>query len=250
MIFEESTNLAFAYGFAVTATMTISTILMIWIFKVRKHWVKMVIAFLTSIVNFFFLIAVFNKLPHGGYWSIIIALVPYLIINLWIQGNRIMRKNFRSLPMDVFLESYRQIYELQNNIKGTALFFSKSLSEIPPYVVHCMIRGNIIYENNVLVSVQITEEPYGIEYKRTENIAKGLSGMEINAGYMEVLNLTETFKELGFSEKVIFYGVEDIITGNPFLKIFAFLKKITPTFVRFHDLPYNKLHGVITRLNL
>jgi len=52
------------------------------------------------------------------------------------------------------------------------------------------------------------------------------------------------------SEKVIFYGVEDIITSNPLLKMFAFLKKITPTFVRFHDLPYNKLHGVITRLNL
>ncbi len=250
MIFKESTNLAFAYGFAVTATMTISTILMIWIFKVNKNWIKMIIAFLTSIVNFFFLIAVFNKVPHGGYWSIIIASIPYLVINLWIQGNRIMRKNFRSLPMDVFLESYRQIYELQNNIKGTALFFSKSLNEIPPYVVHCIIRGNIIYENNILVSIQITEEPYGINYRKTENIAPGLSGIEINAGYMEVINLTDIFKELSLSEKVIFYGVEDIITSNPFLKMFAFLKKITPTFVRFHDLPYNKLHGVITRLNL
>ena len=43
---------------------------------------------------------------------------------------------------------------------------------------------------------------------------------------------------------------EDIITGNPFLKLFALLKKITPPFVRFYDLPYNKLHGVITRLNI
>jgi KUP system potassium uptake protein len=55
---------------------------------------------------------------------------------------------------------------------------------------------------------------------------------------------------MGVEEKAIFYGVEDIETNKFFLKIFAFMKMITPPFVRFYKLPYNKLHGVVTRLEI
>ncbi|HSP86792.1 MAG TPA: KUP/HAK/KT family potassium transporter [Ignavibacteriaceae bacterium] len=250
LIFRESENLAAAYGFAVTATMTISSIFMIWIFGLKNEKKKLLPVLIVFIVNIAFLAAVFDKLSHGGFWSIVIAAIPFLIINLWSHGNQSMRKNFRSLPMEVFLESYNQLYRVGNNIKGTALFFTRTLSEVPPYMVHCIIRGNIIYENNILVSIHTTDSPYGIDHKRTENIAPGLSGIEIFSGYMEVLNLQKFFKKINLSEKVIFYGVEDIITKNPFLRLYSLLKKITPPFVRFYDLPYNKLHGVVTRLNL
>ncbi len=250
VVFKESKNLAAAYGLAVIATMTISTIFMIFIFKIKSNFLKMFIAFLVFLVNTVFLIASFDKLPHGGFWSVIIALIPFLIIRLWSKGNERMRGNFRSLPIDTFLESYNQLYSLGNNIKGSALFFTRTLNEIPPYMVHVIIRGNIIYENNIMVSIQTSDVPYGKSFNKNENIAPGLSGIEIKTGYMEIINLQKIFKELNFSEKVIFYGVEDIITTNPLLKLFSLLKKVTPPFVRFHDLPYNKLHGVVTRLNL
>ncbi len=249
-IFQKSENLAAAYGLAVTATMTISSSFMIWIFRIRKNRARMIIAFLVFLVDFLFLIAVFNKIPHGGFWSLIIAGIPFLVIQLWSKGGGAMRKSFRSLPIDVFIESYNQIYRLGNNIKGTALFFAKNLHEIPPYMVHCIIRGNIIYEQNILVSIITTDNPYGITFNKTDDLAVGLSGIQIHAGYLEILNITEILKENGITEKVIFYGVEDITTKKPLLKIYAFLKKVTPAFVRFYDLPYNKLHGVVTRLEL
>ncbi len=249
-IFQKSENLAAAYGLAVTATMTISASFMIWIFRIRKNRTRMLIASLVFVVDFLFLIAVFNKIPHGGYWSLIIAGIPFLIIQLWSNGGAAMRKSFRSLPIDVFIESYNQIYKIGNNIKGTALFFAKNLHEIPPYMVHCIIRGNIIYEHNVLVSIITTDSPYGISFNKTDKLAEGLSGIQIHVGYLEILNIPNILKENGITEKVIFYGVEDITTKKPLLMLYAFLKKITPAFVRFYDLPYNKLHGVITRLEL
>ncbi len=249
-LFRRSENLAAAYGLAVTATMTISALFMIWIFKLSKHRTKMIIAALVFITDFFFLIAVFDKIPHGGFWSIIIALIPFTVIQLWSRGGKVMHKSFMSMPVDIFLESYNQIYSLGNNIKGTALFFARNINEIPPYVVHCIVRGNIIYENNILVSIKATESPYGISVSKIISISKGLYGFQINTGYMEIVNIPAILKENGITEKVIFYGVDDITTKNPLLKLYSFLKKITPAFVRFYDLPSNKLHGVITRLDL
>lgn len=248
--FQRSENIAAAYGLAVTATMTISSIFMIWIFKLEENYMKMSASILVFVIVLGFLVAVMNKIPHGGYWSIVIAAVPFMVIKLWENGNKRMYRSFRALPLDTFIVSYNQIYGLGNNIKGTALFFTKSVKEIPPYMVHCIIRGNIIYENNILVSICTTDKPYGVNFQKIENIAHGLSGIIIEGGYLEVLDIQSLLKKNGISEKVIFYGVEDISTNKPWLKIFAFLKKITPSFVRFYTLPYNKLHGVETRLEL
>ncbi len=250
LIFQKSGNLAAAYGFAVTATMTISAAFMIWIFKIKKNKVKMFIAILVSLVDFLFLIAVFNKLPHGGFWSVIIAAIPFLIIQLWTNGGNAMHKSFRPLAIDIFNESYNQIYKQGNVLKGTALYFTRSLNEVPPYIVHCMIRCNIIYEKNILISIQTTDSPYGIEFNQIENIAQGLSGIQILTGYQEIFSITEILKAHGVDEKVIFYGVDDITTNKVLLKLYAFMKMITPAFVRFYELPYNKLHGVVTRLEL
>jgi len=248
--FRKSDNLAAAYGLAVTATMTISAMFMIWIFKIESKKAKMGIAILVFVVDLLYLVAVMNKVPHGGYWSIIVALVPFFVIQLWSSGHKAMYRSFKPLPFDVFKESYEQIYRLGNNINGTALFFTKDLDNVPPYVVHCIIRGNIIYEKNVLVSIQTTDSPYGTSFKKVDNLGHGLSGIIIQTGYMEFVDIPHLLKANGVTEKVIFYGAEDIVTNKIWLKIFATLKKLAPNFVAFYKLQYNKLHGVTTRLEL
>ncbi len=250
LLFQKSENLAAAYGLAVTATMTISSVFMIWIFKHQRKFLKFSVAIVVLIVDLIFLFAVMSKFPHGGFWSVVIASLPLFVTILWYLGNWKMSVSFRSLPIDTFLESYNQIYSSESKIKGTALFFVKSMDIVPPYVVHTMIRGNIIYEDNIFVSIQTTDAPYGISIKKIDNIAPGLRGYVVEAGYMEMLDLVKIFKESGISGKAIFYGEEDIVTKKPLLKIFSLIKRISPHFVKFHDLPYNKLHGVVTRLEL
>ncbi|MFA5803158.1 MAG: KUP/HAK/KT family potassium transporter [Melioribacteraceae bacterium] len=250
LVFKGSHNLAAAYGFAVTATMASSTLFMIWIFKRKNNKLKLTISLLVFVINIIFLISVFTKLPHGGYWSIVIAAIPFATIYLWTLGNKAIYRSFRSLPIDTYLESFNQLYEAGKYLPGTALFFTKSLDMIPPYMVHSTIRGSIIYEENILASIITMDKPFGVQKLYVPEIAEGLSGLEIQVGYMERMDVPKILREADIDPKVMFYGVDDIYTKRPFLKLFAFIKRITPNFVQFLQLPYQKLHGVITKIEI
>ncbi len=121
---------------------------------------------------------------------------------------------------------------------------------MPPYITRTMFIHNIIYEDNIIVSMTRQEEPFGISFDFKEKISDGLRVFEIRTGYMEVIEVEEILKKAGIEEKSIFYGLEDINTENIIWKIFAAIKNLTPSFVQFYKLPPNKLHGVITRLEI
>lgn len=249
-VFKESANLAAAYGLAVTATMFISSIFIVLILWNRKNYTKMFIAIFVLIITTIYLVAVTHKIPHGGYWSIIIALFVLAIMGLWLTGMNRLRKFLRSVTLDVFVESFKQIYETGNYVKGEAMFFTKNINVVSPYILHCMFRTGIMYEKNILVSVENTDVPYGVSLDRYEEVSPGLFVLEISYGYMEVPNLPALFKEWKFNEKAIFYGAEEIKTNKLFFKFFIVLKKIAPNWVSYFDFPYNKLHGVVTRIEI
>jgi KUP system potassium uptake protein len=95
-----------------------------------------------------------------------------------------------------------------------------------------------------------TDEPFDVTCHHKKNVGTGLEFFEVNAGYMEVLDIEKLLKANSISEKVIFYGIEDIETKNPVWKMFALIKKLTPNFVQFHKLPAAKLQGVVTRVEM
>ena len=121
---------------------------------------------------------------------------------------------------------------------------------VPPYVIHCIIRSNIIYERNIFISITRTDEPFGVFTCLHPALGPGLDAFEIRAGYMEVMEIERLLKENGITEKVIFYGIEEISTGNPFWRIFSVIKRLTPNFVQFNKLPASKLQGVVTRVEM
>lgn len=249
-IFQQSQNLAAAYGLAVTATMFISSIFIVTILGSQKEYIKMIVALIVLTVTGFYLVAVTHKIPFGGYWSIIIASITFGVIILWITGMKRLRKFLKSVDLETFKESFNQIYETGNYVSGEALFFTKNVNMVSPYILHCMFRTGIMYEKNVLVSVENTDQPYGITLERYEEVSKGLFLATIYYGYMEVPDLPKLFKQWGFNEKAIFYGAEEIKTEKLFLKSFILLKKIAPNWISYFDFPYNKLHGVVTRIEI
>jgi KUP system potassium uptake protein len=154
------------------------------------------------------------------------------------------------LDMETFLISYEQVYGKGKNIAGSALFFIHQGTVIPPYIIHCILGSNIIYENNIFISITRTEEPFGVETRYRPDFGSGLHLLDIMAGYMTVINIENVLKEKGIKEKIIFYGVDDISTKNPIWQVFSVIKKLSPNFVQFHKLPARKLHGVVTRLEM
>jgi len=249
LVFRKSENLAAAYGLAVTGTMTITGIMMTMIFsRTTKKW-KVPLALFVTAIDFVFLFSNLYKLPHGGYWSLILASIPLASILIWTKGQRALYLALRPLDLETYLLSYEQIYK-KGRISGTGLFFVKEWVTIPPYLVHCTIRSNIIYERNVLISIIRTDEPFGVETSLTTGIGTGLDGFVIRSGYMEIFDIEMLLKQNGILEKVIFYGIEDISTANPAWKVFSIIKKLTPNFVQFNKVPAAKLQGVITRVEM
>ena len=110
-----------------------------------------------------------------------------------------------------------------------------------------MFKNNIIYEDNIIVSIVKREDPFGVTGFFKEELAPGLRTFEVQMGYMEVPDVEEILREAGVSEKTIFYGVEDIQATNIIWQLFSVIKKLTPNIVQFYKLPANKLHGVVTR---
>jgi KUP system potassium uptake protein len=154
------------------------------------------------------------------------------------------------MTLETFLKRYHQLYDQQAKIRGTGLFFVRDIHRIPPYMVETLFVNNIIYEDNIIVSVIRVKEPFGVSGRFREPLAKGLRSFEIKAGYMEVVGVEKILRKFGIEEKAIFYGSEDIFTGNFIWKIFALIKKLSPSRMQFYKLPYPKLHGVLTRVDL
>ena len=249
-VFRASHNLAAAYGLAVTGSMAITGILMSMIFYYRRSYVKMSIAIVITGIDLVYFFSNTFKIPYGGYWSLVIAMLPLSLILIYTNGQRKLYKSMRPLRLDTFLVSYNQIYANLNKIAGTALFFAKDAKEIAPYIVHTMFKNNIIYEDNIIISIVRSDEPYGVNHQFKESIAPGLRAFEIRCGYLEVIDVEEILKMAGINEKTIFYGLEEIATNNIVWKIFSIIKKLTPSFLQFYKLPQNKLHGVITRVEM
>ena len=248
--FGESSRLAAAYGLAVTGTMALTGILMTWIFYLKNKKMLAVISIFVTIVDAAYLTANFYKIPHGGYWSLILSFMPFVMIILYTQGQKRLYRMMDFMSLEDFLIKFTRVYETTPRIKGTALFLIKDVKDIPFYVTQTMFFHGVIYDTNVFVSIIKRDDPFGITGFFKDDLAKGLKVFEMQMGYMEMIDVEEIMREQGIEERVVFYGLEDITSGNPIWKIFSLVKKLTPTFIQFYNFPPKKLHGVFTKVSM
>ena len=113
-----------------------------------------------------------------------------------------------------------------------------------------MFKNNILYEDNIILSIITRDDPFGVIGFFKGELAPGLRIFEIHMGYMEIIDIEKILNNAGINAKVIFYGLKEIVTRNIFWKIFSLIKRITPTIVQFYKLPPYKLHGVITLVEM
>jgi KUP system potassium uptake protein len=230
--------------------MAITGFMILWIFLIRGEIVKSVLALGVLLVNITFLISNFHKIAYGGYISILIAFIPFVIIMIYINGQKKLADALSPIPLDDFLLQFNEVYRSVNRISGTALFFARDFRKLPQYIPRIMFTNNIVYDDNIIISIIRTEQPFGVTWGFTREIAKGLSIFEIYLGYMEIVDIGSILKEAEIDEKTIFYGMEDIITTNIVWRIFGTIKRLSPSVVQFYKLPSDKIHGVVTRVDM
>lgn len=248
--FRESHRLAAAYGLAVTGAMFMTGVMMIVIFYLQRKPLLSGIALLVTIIDMVYLISSLYKIPHGGYWSIVLAFIPLVMIILYTEGQNRLYRAMDFMPIEEFLHKFKRVYATTEKVEGTALFLIKDIREIPFYITQTMFFHGVIYEDNIFISIIKRDDPFGITGFFKEDITSGLRVFEIQMGYMEVIDVEALLRESGIEERVVFYGLEYITTRSPIWKTFSLIKRLTPPFIQFYKFPPKKLHGVLTKIGI
>jgi KUP system potassium uptake protein len=250
IVFRASSNLAAAYGLAVTGDMALTGSLITSILFLRGHTGKALVAAGITMIDATYFLSTLTKLPAGAYWSLILAAVPFTIIVIFYFGQRRIYQRLQPIPFEEFLDGFTRVYGAKPKIEGTALFFARDFQNVPPYVGLTVFENNIIYQDNVLVSIGTLDRPFGISWEFRKSPAPGIRLLEIRSGYLEMLDVVAIFREAGIDEKTIFYGLDEIVSTNVVWKVFALIKRLSPSVVQFYKLPANRIHGVVTRVEL
>ncbi len=249
LIFKSSDKLGHAYGLTVNADMVLTAIFIAIIYFKRKNTRYGILSSLILSIDLIFLVSNSYKIKEGAYIPLILALMIASIMLIYNIGQEIVSKKLGAIDFHSFIGEYKKVYHEGPRIHGTAVFMVKDINRIPPYVIGIIKNQKIIYEKNILLSIAPTYKPYGINIVMSD-IGPGLEFLFIELGYMEFLNMGKIFQEFKIDPTVIFYGIEEIITKNPAMKIYSLIKKLSPTFESFYNFPIKRLHGVITKVEI
>lgn len=254
--FRTSSNLAAAYGVAVTSTMVITTMLLYVVARERWGWNAVtagMVAGLFLIVDLAFFGANIIKVAQGGWLPLLLAAVVYSVMTTWKVGRRILAQRIQSeaQPLEAFLEQVRQ--RPTARVPGTAVFMSGSASRVPPALRHNLEHNKVLHERVVFVTVKTQTVPHVPHRHRfeLEVLGAGVYRLRVNYGFMEEPNVPRALKdalkdvagEFDWSEATYFLGRETIIArGRPSIarwrqRLFAVMARNATTATAYFGIP-------------
>ena len=161
LFFGNSSNLASAYGIAVTGAILIDTCLMavlllaVWRWK---WWIAVPVIVLFFIVNGAYFAANATKTLDGGWFPLLIGAIAFTLLTTWAKGRRLMREHMAevSLPLDIFAKSGRNSTA---KVPGTAIFMNSGSTGTPSALLHNIKHNKVLHERVVVLTVAIAEVP-------------------------------------------------------------------------------------------
>jgi KUP system potassium uptake protein len=199
--FRTSSNLAAAYGIAVTSTMAITTLIFGIVARDRWKWPLGRVALLVGfflLVDLAFLGANIVKIPQGGWFPIVAAIAIFTVMTTWKRGSRIVNQREQSLEDD--LSHMLEICNAQPPLRapGAAVFMSANPSGAPSALVANLRYNGVIHEQVLLVNVLIRGIPHQDPAERlmVEPLGNGFTRVTVRFGFMEEPNVPEALAAL------------------------------------------------------
>lgn len=265
--FQSSSNLASAYGVAVTGTMTIDTILVVFVMLYLWRWRWPIVALVAGgflIVDLGFFSANIIKIPQGGWFPLAMGLLSFTVLTTWKRGRGLVFQELakHSLPLESFLQA---ISDRIPRVGGTGVFLTKDPEGIPAALLHNLKHNKVLHSRVVLVTVTTAEVPYVEEADQLvyQDIDKGFSRLEIRYGFMEEPDIPAAFarcKELGQALNLMetsFYLSRETVIPNikPGMalwreRLFAFMTKNATSATDFFRIPTNRVVELGTQLEI
>ena len=262
--FKSSSNLAAAYGIAVTGTMLIDTILVAFVMALMWRWSKLMVALVAGsllIVDIAFFSANAIKIPEGGWFPIAMALVSFTVLTTWRLGRRLVSDEMtkQSIPMEDFLLAIDDVHR----VNGTAVFMTGSKEGVPAALLHNLKHNQVLHERVALVTVQTADTPYVNELDRMylHHMGKGFMRLVIRYGFMEdpdiprALEHCDRFGESFDIMETTFYLSRETIVPTFTRKIspwrarlFGLMSKNATSATEFFKIPTNRVVELGTQL--
>ncbi len=264
--FRSSTNLAAAYGIAVTMTMAITTLIFFRVLVDRWHWSKFR-SFLVCIplftIELGFLGANIIKIPHGGWFALAVGVILMVQMQTWRRGRMLVADRIHrgERPIVDVLDEAEDI----KRVAGTAVFMFKDLGKAPPALVNNLRHNKVLHKTTLIVAVDTAAEPRVAPDRRAHvtKVAPGVFQVQIEFGFMEdpdVPAVLSSLDHLGLEyeadDVTYFLGHESIIAGkapgmNPIQEhLFVFLNRGADSASRFFNLPTDRVFEVGSRVEI
>jgi KUP system potassium uptake protein len=163
VMFRSSTNLAAAYGIAVTLDMLITTVLTFFVIRHGWNYPLAVCIAATSaffVVDLAFFASNLLKLFAGGWFPLVIGGAIFTLMMTWKKGRTILAEKLRSESFDLrdFLESV--FVSPPTRVQGTAVFLTPEPGTVPNAMLHNLKHNKVLHRHNLFVTVRNHEVPW------------------------------------------------------------------------------------------
>ncbi len=264
--FRTASNLAAAYGIAVTLTMAITTLLFFRVLTVNWNWSRakaLAVCVPMLIIEAGFVGANLIKIPHGGWFALAVAIFLMVQMQTWRRGRNLvaLRIHRGERPLETFLDETENI----KRVDGTAVFMFKDLGKAPPALVNNLLHNKVLHDCTLIVSVDTTDEPRVDPSRRAQitKVAPGVFQVQLEFGFMEEPNVPDALSRLEHrglvydpDDVTYFIGHESIVAGkapgmNPLQEhLFVMLNRGADSAVRFFNLPSDRVFEVGSRVEI
>jgi len=169
--FKTSSNLASAYGIAVTGTMAIDTVLAV---VVAHHlwgwgWLRCgLVAAFFLVVDLAFFSANALKIPQGGWFPLVVAVVVFTLLATWKRGRKLLVERMKTgaIALEPFLRNIAAHPPMR--VPGTAVFLNGSPDGVPHAMLHNLIHNKVLHERVIFLTVITEEVPHVPEADHVE----------------------------------------------------------------------------------
>jgi len=193
-LFRSSSNLASAYGIAVTGTMVVTAmmaIVVIWRVWGWPLWGAAALIAPFLFVDLTFLTANMLKIMEGGWIPLVLGGVVMVVMYTWRRGSRLLVQKTRrqEVPLSGLVASLER--KMPHIVPGTAVFFTADPEFAPTALLHSLKHYKVLHEKNVILTIETADTPRidPSERVRIEPVGETFSRVTLRFGFMETPNV-------------------------------------------------------------
>ena len=267
--FKSSSNLASAYGIAVTLTMMIDTLLAFVVVRALWNWSWLqagIFLTLFFVVDFAFFSANLVKILDGGWFPLVLGLSVFTLLATWKRGRSLLYEKLQqdSMPLDAFISSLK--YGGPLRVPGTGIFMTTRPDGVPRAMLHNLLHNKVLHERVILLNVNIQDIPHVAETERmqVEPLSDGFYRVMLNYGFKDDPNIPVALEMCGYMgmapvemmETSFFLGRETIVPNRvPAMTLwrqilFMWMFRNADTATDYFKLPTNRVVELGTQVEL